>query len=213
MNSRSIDPSVRVLLVDDHFMIRMGLASALEREKGITVVAQAGDGAEALAAYAKERPDVVVMDGRLPDRHGSVVTREIMERWPDARVLMLSIEETEEDIHRAVDAGACGYIPKTIARALIVEAIRTVAAGGEYFSDALAAKLSERRRRKSVSTRELEVLRLIATGRTNKEIAADLGLSEATVKTHVAHLMEKLDAPDRTRVVIAALERGLIKVG
>jgi len=84
MNSRSIDPSVRVLLVDDHFMIRMGLASALEREKGITVVAQAGDGAEALAAYAKERPDVVVMDGRLPDRHGSVVTREIMERWPES---------------------------------------------------------------------------------------------------------------------------------
>ena len=213
MNSKTIDPPVRVLLVDDHFMIRMGLASALEREKGITVVAQAGDGAEALAAYAKELPDVVVMDGRLPDRHGSVVTREIIERWPDARVLMLSIEETEEDIHRAVDAGACGYISKTIARALIVEAIRTVAAGGQYFSDALAAKLFERRRRKSVSTRELEVLRLIATGRSNKEIAADLGLSEATVKTHVAHLMEKLDAPDRTRVIIAALERGLIKVG
>ena len=213
MNSKTIDPPVRVLLVDDHFMIRMGLASALEREKGITVVAQAGDGAEALAAYAKELPDVVVMDGRLPDRHGSVVTREIIERWPDARVLMLSIEETEEDIHRAVDAGACGYISKTIARALIVEAIRTVAAGGQYFSDALAAKLFERRRRKSVSTRELEVLRLIATGRSNKEIAADLGLSETTVKTHVAHLMEKLDAPDRTRVIIAALERGLIKVG
>jgi len=213
MNSKSIASPVRVLLVDDHFMIRMGLASALEREKGITVVAQAGDGDEAVAAYAKDLPDVVVMDGRLPDRHGSVVTREILERWPDARVLMLSIEETEEDIHRAVDAGACGYISKTIARALIVEAIRTVAAGGQYFSDALAAKLFERRRRKSVSTRELEVLRLIATGRSNKEIAADLGLSEATVKTHVAHLMEKLDAPDRTRVIIAALERGLIKVG
>ena len=201
---------IRVLLVDDHFMIRMGLAGALARESDIQVVGEAATGTEALAMFDQLLPDVTLMDGTLPDFHGTEVMRRILANHPSARILMVSIHETPEDIYQAMEAGARGYLPKSSGKQKTVDAIRTVAAGRIRLPPELAAKLAERSTYGSLGNREIEVLRLIAQGRANKEIAAELGLSELTVKAHISHILAKLGAPDRTRAVTLALERGVL---
>jgi two-component system NarL family response regulator len=202
---------IRILVVDDHFMVRLGLIGSLAAEKDLEVVAEARDGAEALAACAKHQPEVILMDGILPDMHGVEVTRQIAQRQPEARVILVSINDTAEDVHRAMEAGAWGYVPKSSEKDAIVEAIRAVASGRRFLPPVLARKLAERNTRVSLSARETEVLRLIARGMANKMIAGELSLSEATVKTHIAHILSKLDAPDRTRAVTTAMERGLLR--
>ncbi len=203
---------LRILIVDDHFMVRLGLIGALAAERDLEVVGEARNGAEALALHERLQPDVTLMDGILPDLHGVEVTRQIVARQPDARIIVVSINEHAEDVHRALEAGAWGYIPKSAEKDSIVQALRTVGRGGRFLPAELSRRLAERNARLSLSARESEVLAMIARGMANKEIAAALALSEATIKTHIAHILFKLDAPDRTRAVTVALERGLLRV-
>lgn len=203
---------IRILVVDDHFMVRLGLIGAISAEPDIEIVGEASNGADALECFQRLRPDITLMDGILPDIHGVEVTRRIVEIAPEARVIMVSINETAEDIHRAMEAGARGYMPKSSEKDAIVMAIRKVAAGGRFLSSEFAKRLAERDLMPLLSPRETDVLRLIAQGLANKQIAGELALGEATVKTHVRHILEKLGAPDRTRAATLAMERGLLRL-
>ena len=207
MNTRRI----RTLVVDDHFMVRLGLIGAISTEPDIEVIGEASSGAEALALHTELKPDITLMDGILPDAHGVEITRQIIAQHPEARVIIVSINDTAEDVHRALQAGAWGYIPKSSEKDAIVHAIRAVAAGERFLPPGLSRKLSERNLLPLLSAREAEVLRLIAKGLANKQIASELALAEATVKSHVAHILDKLGASDRTRAVTLAMERGLLR--
>ncbi len=211
MNPETLAAKIRILVVDDHFMVRLGLIGALAAEPEIEVVGEAGCGADAVKLYGELQPDIVLLDGILPDIHGVEVTRQIIELHAEARVIMISINETAEDVHRALQAGAWGYIPKACEKNAIMIAIRSVAAGNRYLTAELTQKLRERDHQPLLSTRETEVLKLVAQGLANKQIAAELNLGEATVKTHLRHILEKLNAPDRTRAVTLAMERGLLR--
>jgi len=204
--------AIRVLLVDDHFFARMGLAAALNLEADITVVAQASSGHQAIALFAEHQPDVAVLDGNLPDLHGTDVARQIVKDHAHARLLLFSVEESEEAVHRAVHAGVNGYLSKTSKRSTLLEAIRTLAMGRRYFPDAIQAKLHAHRAHTDLSAREVDVLRLISRGLANKEIADELKISAETVKSHVSHLMEKLGVQDRAHAVMTAVQRGVLNV-
>jgi two-component system NarL family response regulator len=205
-------PRLRILVVDDHFMIRMGVVSALSRERDMKVVGEGRNGKEALALFEKLRPDVTFLDGRLPDIHGVEVTRRIVKAHPEARIVIVSIDETAEDIHRALEAGAWGFLPKASEKNQMVVAIRAVAAGERFLPAECAQRLAARNLLVTLSDRELEVLRLVALGKTNKDIAGQLGMGDATVKTHLSHILWKLGAPDRTRAVTLAMELGLLRL-
>jgi two-component system NarL family response regulator len=205
-------PRLRILVVDDHFMIRMGLVSSIARERDMKVVGEASNGREALAMFKKLHPDVTFMDGRLPDMHGVEVTKLILEASPEARIIIVSIDDTAEDIHRAMEAGAWGFLPKASEKHEVVAAIRAVAAGERFLSEECAQKLSGRNLMVALSEREVEVLRLVSQGKSNKLVAAELGMGEATVKTHLSHILVKLGAPDRTRAVTLAIQRGLLRL-
>ncbi len=204
--------SIRVLLVDDHFFTRLGLAAALSLESDIKVVAQASSGKQAIDLYTEYQPDIAVVDGHLPDLHGTDVARQIVSRHANANLLLFSVEETEEAIHRAVRAGVNGYLSKTARRSTVLEAIRTVAGGKRYFPDAIQAKLHAHHTHPELSARELEVLQCISRGLANKEIAESMGISTETVKTHVARLMDKLGVQDRARALMVAIERGILRI-
>lgn len=201
---------IRLILVDDHFVVRMGLAGSLALEPDMEVVAECGSGEEAIAAFRKHRPDVVIMDGRLPGIGGHEAAEAIRKEFPDARILMLSVRDGEEDVYKAVQAGVRGYLNKAARRDEIIAGVRALAMGREYFPSAIAAKLEARRGRPDLTTRELEVLRCIVDGRSNKEIADVLGLAEVTVKMHIGHLLEKLQVADRTQAATAAIQRGFV---
>jgi DNA-binding NarL/FixJ family response regulator len=205
-------PRLRILIVDDHFMIRMGVVSALARERDMEVVGEARTGREAMTLFGKLRPDVTLMDGRLPDIHGVEVTRRIVADHPGARILMVSIDDTAEDIHRALEAGAMGCLAKASEKNDMVAAIRTVAAGERFLSAEFQLKLANRNLVVPLSERELEVLHLVARGKTNKAIAGELGMGDATVKTHLSHALSKLGAQDRTQAVTLAIQRGLLRL-
>ena len=205
------NPRLRILVVDDHFMIRMGMVSVLKRERDMEVVGEARSGKEALQLFEKLHPDVTLMDGRLPDIHGVEVTRRIIANHPKARILMVSIDETAEDIHRALEAGAAGCLAKASEKKDMLFAIRSVAAGERFLSPDFAHRLADRNLYVQLSERELQVLRLVAQGKTNKAIADELGMGDATVKTHLSHALAKLGAQDRTRAVTLAIERGLLR--
>jgi DNA-binding NarL/FixJ family response regulator len=166
----------------------------------------------AIQLFESLRPDVTLMDGMLPDIHGVEVTRRILAAHPEARVILVSINETPEDIQRAMDAGACGYLPKSSEKKELVKAIRAVASGEHFLPERLVELLSAHHLSSPLSSREIDVLRLVAQGRANKEIAAELGLSEATVKTYLVRVNAKLGAPDRTRAVTLAIERGYLRL-
>ncbi len=205
-------PTIRVLVVDDHFMVRLGLIGAISTAPDIQVVGEACNGAEALALHTSLNPDITLMDGILPDQHGVEVTRKILTDNTEARVILVSINDTAEDIFRALQAGAWGYIPKSCEKDTIVDAIRAVAAGSRFLAPGLARRLAERNLQPPLSTREAEVLRLIAKGMANKQIAHELLVGEATIKSHVRHILEKLSAADRTHAVTLAIERGLLRL-
>lgn len=208
MNSSA---QIRVILVDDHLLVRAGIRGWLMRKNGIQVVAEAGNGAKAIELYALHLPDVVLMDCHLPDIDGIETTRRIRERHPEARVIMLSIDVTTETIHAAKQAGVAGYLPKSITSGDLVQAVQVVAAGNPHFLGEIANRLRERSLQSSLSPRELEVLRMVACGRMNKEIAAALGIGEVTIKTHLSHIFSKLGALDRTHAVAIAHEHGLLR--
>jgi len=205
-------PSIRILVVDDHAMIRLGLIGALSSEAGMEVVGQARNGREAIELHGTLAPDIILMDGILPDMHGVEAGREILAKHPEAKIILISINETAEDVRRALEAGVRGYVPKSCEQEAIAEAIRRVAAGGEFLPAHLTRRLAERNAVVGLSHREVEVLRLVAKGKANKEIAAELALSGDTVKTHLTHLMRKLGAADRAHAVTLAIEQGFLRI-
>lgn len=203
---------LRLLLVDDHFVVRSGIAASLALEDDMTVIGEATDAKEAVTAYEAEKPDVVLMDLQMGETNGVDATATICHDYPDAKILVFSSFARDEDIYRAIRAGALGYLQKAAPRTELLEAIRQVSIGHRYLPREIAQRLADRLARPEPSPREREVLALIAKGRSNKEVASDLGLSEDTVKRHVSNLMAKLGAQDRTQAVTEALRRGLIEV-
>jgi two-component system NarL family response regulator len=203
-------PVIRLLIADDHFVVRLGLSSALRRERDFEVVAEAEDGEEAVALYLKHRPDVTLIDSRMPVLGGVAAVKRIILADPAARFVMLTVHDAEEDIHRAVTAGVKAFLAKDADASELADAIRAVHQGGTYFPARIVERLENRQARPELSAREVEVLEELARGRTNKEIAAALGIAPATVKIHVARILEKLGALDRTQAVSLALSRGLL---
>jgi two-component system NarL family response regulator len=201
---------IRILVVDDHHVVRSGLAASLGLEADLQVVAEAESGAAVLALARKYRPDVILMDLRMPGGGGIEATAALRTEAPGARVLMFTTFDGDEDIYRAMQAGARGYLLKSAPREELLTAIRAVAAGERYLPPALAQRLAGRVASPDVSERELEVLRLMARGKANKEIAAALGISEETVKRHASNLFVKMGVADRTQAVSEGMRRGLI---
>ena len=204
---------IRVLIVDDHFATRLGLSVPINAEKDMTVVAEAGTGGKAVAQFREHRPDVVLMDYDLPDQNGVQALSIIRNEFPDARVLMLTILEGEEDIYRAVSAGARGYLTKSSECEQVLAAIRALAAGETYFPPEIIAKIKAREKRKPLPERELEILRLLVGGHSTTEIVDLMKLSMGTIRLHISIILEKLGAFDRTNAVAIAIERGIVRVG
>ena len=205
-------PKLRLLVVDDHFFVRMGLAGSLNAAPDMRVEAEADNGAEAVNLYRKHLPDVVLLDGRLPGMSGLETLIALRREFPQARVLMLSVDEGEEDIFRAMQAGAAGYLPKTTQRGELLQAIRIVAAGKQYLPPALSARLAQRSAAASLTPQELKVLELLTKGLGNREIGRVLGCSESTAKWHVHNIVQKLEVTDRAEATRAAIERGILHV-
>jgi DNA-binding NarL/FixJ family response regulator len=201
-----------VLVVDDHALLRTGVANIISQEPDLQVVAEAANGVEALAAFERHRPDVTLLDLRMPEMEGVEVVRQIRARDPQARVIVLTTYDTDDDIQRALKAGAKAYILKDIAAGALIQCIHDVLAGKTYLAPAAAARLAEGLTRVQLTPRELATLRLMADGRANKEIAVELGISERTVKTHLGHLFEKLGVTSRTEAVRVASRRGLVRL-
>ena len=202
--------TIRIVIADDHPIVRTGIAALIAGEPDMSVVAEAGDGAEAVALYGEHAPDVVLMDLRMPGVDGIAAIRTIVAAHADARILALTSYEGDADIYRALSAGACGYLIKDMIGSEVVGAVRVAATGRRVIPPPVAARLAEFTPRLDLTPRELEVLRLAAKGLRNRAIAEAIGRTEETVKVHLKHIMEKLDASDRTEAVTIALQRGII---
>jgi two-component system, NarL family, response regulator len=211
-SSTTITTQARVLVVDDHSLLRTGVANIINQEPGFSVIAEASNGREAVEAFVAHQPDVVLMDLRMPEMEGVEAVRRIREIDPQARVIVLTTYDADEDIARALQAGAKAYILKDIAAEALVACIRTVLAGKSYLAPSAAAKLAERVTQVQLTPRELAALQLVASGQSNKEIATALDISERTVKSHLAHLFDKLHVTSRTEAVRVATRRGLVRV-
>lgn len=201
---------IRILIVDDHPIMRVGIAALIASSKEMVVVGQAGTGEEAIEQHAAHSPDITLMDLRLPGISGVETIRQIRQRTPDARFIVLTTYEGDEDIHQAMEAGAAGYLVKGLPQEMLVAAVRRVYADGRYFPPPVHQALAARTRDSSLSRRERQVLELVAKGKSNKEIATALGITEATVKCHVSVILSRLNVTDRTQAVVTALHRGLI---
>jgi two-component system NarL family response regulator len=201
-----------VLLVDDHALLRTGVANIINQERDLHVVAEAGNGVEAIEAFERHHPDVTLMDLRMPVMEGVEAIRRIRERDPRARVIVLTTYDTDEEISRALKAGAKAYVLKDISADDLVGCIRNVLAGKTYLAPAAAAKLAEGVTHVRLTPREMATLRLMADGKANKEIASGLDISERTVKTHLGHLFEKLGVTSRTEAIKVATRRGLVRM-
>lgn len=203
---------IRILVADDHPPVRDGLASILNAQPDLTVVAEAGTGRETVERFKVTTPDVVIVDLRMPDGDGIQTIRDLMAINPAAKTLVLTTYDTEEDIFNALEAGARGYILKDTTREEIIEAVRQIHAGNRFLPPAIASRLADRVIRPTLTPRELDVLRLVSRGRTNKEIAVAIFVSEETVKSHMKGLFLKLNAHDRAEAVGIALQRGLLRL-
>lgn len=208
---------IRIVVADDHPIVRSGIVGLLSLDDGLEIVGEASDGEEAVALATALRPDVVLMDLRMPRLSGAEATARITAELPGVRVLVLTTYETDDDILGAIEAGASGYLLKAAPQEEIVAGIRSVAEGHTVLAPSIAATLVTRMRRTPpprppLSPRELEVLRLVSAGCSNPEIARELFIGEATVKTHLLHVFEKLEVSDRTRAVTLALELGLLEM-
>ena len=201
----------RVLLVDDHSLLRTGVANIINQEPDLEVVAEAANGRDGIDAFLVHHPDVVLMDLRMPGMEGVEAVQQIRAIDPQARVVVLTTYDADEDIARALQAGAKAYILKDIAADALVTCIRDVLAGKTYLAPAAAAKLAERVTQVQLTPRELAALQLMANGSSNKEIAVALKISERTVKSHLAHLFDKLQVTSRTEAVRVATRRGLVR--
>jgi DNA-binding NarL/FixJ family response regulator len=217
---------IRVLLVDDQTLVRDGFRMILDAQDDIEVVGEARDGVEAVVEARELRPDVVLMDIRMPGRDGLQATRDVVRELSDTRVLILTTFDLNEYVYEAMRAGASGFLLKDVPRAQLIDGVRTVAAGDALLAPAITRRLIEQFVKRppasirplppsldALTARELEVLKLVAAGLSNSEIAARLVVSEATVKTHVAHALAKLDLRDRVQAVVFAYESGLVEPG
>ena len=204
--------TARVLVVDDHALLRTGVANIINQEPDLRVVAEAANGLEAIDAFERHHPDVTLLDLRMPEMEGVEAVRQIRSRDPQAKVIILTTYDTDDDITRALKAGAKAYVLKDISAEALITCIHDVLAGKTYLAPAAAAKLAEGVTRVHLTPRELTTLRLMADGKSNKEIAGELGISDRTVKTHLGHLFEKLGVTSRTEAVKVASRRGLVRL-
>ncbi len=203
---------IRILLADDHFIVRMGLIALINTEPGLSVVGQADDGEKVVTLFQQLRPELVLMDVRMPMKSGHEALRQIRSLAPDARVLMLSAFDGDEEIHNALEAGAQGYVLKSATDKELIPAIHAVAAGRRWIPHDVASRLKSRQLYEQLTPREIEVLNALATGLANKEIADRLHISEYTTKDHLKSILAKLRVADRTQAVTAALQRGIIRL-
>ena len=204
---------LKIMLVDDHYLVRMGLASIIALEEDMTVCAEASSGEQAQALFRTHHPDVTLMDLRLPGMSGAETIQAIRREFPDARIVMLSTYVCDEEIYGALQAGAMAYLVKSVQREELMRAIRKAAAGQRHIPPEVAARLADRVARSELSMREIEVLRLLVSGRRNREIAGALDITEGTVKLHVSSILGKLGVADRTEAVTVALQRGIVQLG
>jgi len=202
--------SIRVLVVEDHNVVRQGLVALLNVVDGLTVVGEAADGLEAIEQFRKCQPDVTLMDLRLPRMGGVEAIQRIRLESPQARVIVLTTYDGDEDIYRALKAGARSYLLKGMTSEELVATIRTVHSGKSHIPPAIAERLAERMGSEDLTPREFDVLKEIVDGKSNKEIATALNVSEATVKTHINSLLGKLGVTDRTQAATAAIQRGIV---
>jgi DNA-binding NarL/FixJ family response regulator len=201
-----------VLIVDDHFVVRSGLAASLELDDGIKVVGEAERGEDVVPVYQQNRPRVVLMDLQLPGGGGIAATSALRAHDPNARILIFSTFARDDEIQAALDAGALGFLQKSASREELLTALRGVAQGKRHLPPDIARRLNALRLGPAITPREREILGLIARGRANKEIAAALAVSEDTVKRHVSHILEKLDVNDRAQATAEAIRRGIVKM-
>jgi DNA-binding NarL/FixJ family response regulator len=201
---------IRVLVVDDHPMIRAGLTATIDPEPDMTVVASASTGREGLEQYRQHQPDVMLIDLKMPEMGGVEAIRTIRAEFPSAKIIVVSTYQGDEDIFRALEAGAVTYLLKDMLAEKMVGIIREVAGGGRPIPPEVAQRLTDRMFQAALTTREVEVLRLVARGMRNKEIAADLKISDETVQGHVKNILAKLSVHDRTEAVAVALRRGIV---
>jgi DNA-binding NarL/FixJ family response regulator len=210
-----VERRIRLLVCDDHPVVRYGLVGLLRGQKDFEVVAEASNGAEAIELVGCHRPDVVVMDLQMPVVDGATATEGITSSWPETRILILTTFDTDADVLRAVENGAAGFLLKDAPHEDIFAAIREISSDGAPLAPKVAARLIKRMRTEEtelLSAREIEILRLVADGRSNREIGQQLWISEATVKSHLNRIYAKLDSTDRTAAVTAALRRGIIRL-
>jgi DNA-binding NarL/FixJ family response regulator len=206
----SMPAPIRVLVVEDHNVVRQGLMALIKSVPDMTVVGGASNGLEGLELFRKHQPDITLMDLRMPVMNGVEATRAIRKDFPLARIIVLTTYDGDEDIYRALQAGARGYILKDMFGEELMAAIRAVRAGRTHIPKVVADRLAERMAGPNLTTRELSVLKLIVAGKSNKEIATDLGIFESTVKTHVNSILSKLGVSDRTQAATSALQRGIV---
>ena len=213
--SAAVRLPIRILIADDHPVFRLGLRNLIDAQPDMTVVAEAGDGAAALAAHLAHRPDVVLMDLRMPRLDGPEAIAQLIAHDADAKVIVLTSYDGDQDVWRAVQAGARGYLLKDTFAEGTLGAIRDVHAGGRLFSPGIAEKLAtgDRRPRKPLSSREIAVLELVAHGLTNKEVQVSLDMAEGTLKHHLKRIFEKLDVTDRTEATLVAVQQGILRLG
>jgi DNA-binding NarL/FixJ family response regulator len=204
------DRPIRVLCVDDHPLIRKGIASILAHEPDMQLVAEADNGRDAIGAFRKVLPDVTLMDLRMPELDGIAATVAIRQEFPEARIIALTSYDGDQDIYRALDAGVRGYLLKETVHTDVLRAIRTVHAGRRLMPPEVAGRLSEHFPQIVLTPRETEVLGLVSTGLSNREIAERLGTASGTIKVHIQNILEKLSASDRTQAVTIALQRGIL---
>ena len=204
--------NIRILVADDHFVVRMGLIALVNTEDDLEVIGQASDGNQAVELFEKLKPDLVLMDLRMPVKDGIAATTEIFRKHPSARVLMLTTYDGDTDIHRAIQSGAQGYVLKNATGVELIPALRAVAAGQKWIPREISARLASRKMFEELTARELEVLQQISKGLANKEIGDVLKITEHTVKDHLKHILGKLHVADRTEAVTVALQRGIIQL-
>ncbi len=202
--------TIRVLIVEDHNVVRQGLVALINMAEGIQVVGEAADGVEAIAQFRKHQPDVTMIDLRLPKLGGVDVIQRVRSETPNARFVVLTTYDGDEDIYRALKSGAKAYLLKGMTSEELITTIREVAAGKSHIPAAIAERLAERMGTEGLTPREADVLEQIVHGKSNKEIATELDISEATVKTHINSLLSKLGVTDRTQAATAAIRRGLV---